>query len=203
MSGKIAGTVGLTGGIASGKSTVSGMLASLGALVLDADLYAREATEPSNPCFDRIVNTFGCQVLGDRGTISRKALADIVFHDQESRLALNGIIHPYVLLRLREETEKERSRQGRLIIWDVPLLIEVGWDRYVSCVWVVSANPETRAKRIMARDGVCRDDALRRIAAQMPDAEKCRRADCVLMNQGSREQLQARVAALYRSLADS
>lgn len=198
MNENMTGTIGLTGGIASGKSTVSGMLADLGALILDADQYSRDATEPSNPCFDRIVSMFGCQILSDSGTISRKVLASIVFGDSERRLALNGIIHPYVLSRLCEETDKERRQQNRVIVWDVPLLLEVGWEHYVSCVWMVVADAETRAKRIITRDGVCREDAMRRISAQMSDMEKCRRADCVLMNQGSREQLQARVAMLYQ-----
>lgn len=192
--------IGLTGGIASGKTTVSGMLRELGACVLDADAYSRDALRPGAACCARVVDTFGCQIVGDDGTISRKALAGLVFADAELLRQLNAIIHPYVLERMRAETEAAFASGAPAVVWDVPLLLEVGWQRYTDCVVVITADESTRISRIVKRDGCTREEAEQRVRAQMPDAEKCALANFVIVNQSSRERLRERVEQVYRGV---
>ena len=146
--------IGLTGTIGSGKSTVSARLAKLGALVLDADTISREAVKKGADGLNKIAEVFGKEVIDANGELDRKALAGIVFSDESKRLILNGIIHPQVLKALKERTHGEKAlNPDRMIVWDVPLLIEVGWVEYVDSVWLVTAPEQTRINRITARDG--------------------------------------------------
>ena len=190
--------IGLTGTIGSGKSTVSARLAKLGALVLDADTISREAVKKGADGLNKIAEVFGKEVIDANGELDRKALAGIVFSDESKRLILNGIIHPQVLKALKERTHGEKDlNPDRMIVWDVPLLIEVGWVEYVDSVWLVTAPEQTRINRIMARDGCTIKQAQSRICAQMSEVEKARFSNEIIDNGGSLEQLYQRVDALY------
>ena len=190
--------IGLTGTIGSGKSTVSARLAKLGALVLDADTISREAVKKGADGLNKIAEVFGKEVIDANGELDRKALAGIVFSDESKRLILNGIIHPQVLKALKERTHGEKAlNPDRMTVWDVPLLIEVGWVEYVDSVWLVTAPEQTRINRIMARDGCTIKQAQSRICAQMSEEEKARFSNEIIDNGGSLEQLYQRVDALY------
>ena len=190
--------IGLTGTIGSGKSTVSARLAKLGALVLDADTISREAVTKGADGLNKIAEVFGKEVIDANGELDRKALAGIVFSDESKRLILNGIIHPQVLKALKERTHGEKAlNPDRMIVWDVPLLIEVGWVEYVDSVWLVTAPEQTRINRITARDGCTIKQAQSRICAQMSEEEKARFSNEIIDNGGSLEQLYQRVDALY------
>ena len=190
--------IGLTGTIGSGKSTVSARLAKLGALVLDADTISREAVKKGADGLNKIAEVFGKEVIDANGELDRKALAGIVFSDESKRLILNGIIHPQVLKALKERTHGEKAlNPDRMIVWDVPLLIEVGWVEYVDSVWLVTAPEQTRINRITARAGCTIKQAQSRICAQMSEEEKARFSNEIIDNGGSLEQLYQRVDALY------
>lgn len=190
--------IGLTGTIGSGKSTVSARLAKLGALVLDADTISREAVKKGADGLNKIAEVFGKEVIDANGELDRKALAGIVFSDESKRLILNGIIHPQVLKALKERTHGEKAlNPDRMIVWDVPLLIEVGWVEYVDSVWLVTAPEQTRINRITARDGCTIKQAQSRICAQMSEEEKARFSNEIIDNGGSLERLYQRVDALY------
>lgn len=188
--------IGLTGGIAAGKSAVTNRLRERGAAVVDADAAARAVVEPGTAGLQRIAARFGAGVLRTDGALDRPALAALVFEDAAARADLNAIVHPLVGEWMRAE-EARLLADTRLVFWDVPLLYESGMAEWMDCVWLVSAPEELRAARIMARDGIPRAAALARIASQMPEAEKRRRADVILENTGSIEALHAQVDALY------
>jgi len=196
--------VGLTGGIASGKSTVAELLRSWGCFLADADAISRRALDPGTVCFEQTVSAFGRDVLRPDGTVDRKKVARIVFSDEQALAMLNGIIHPYVRQRMRIESEAAFEREpGRLIVWDVPLLFESGYDADVAKTIVVTARQELRVRRIRERDGFTRAEALRRIRAQMPDREKVRRADFVIPNNGTREELETRTREVFNELMET
>ncbi len=193
--------IGLTGSIGAGKSTVSAKLRELGALVLDADVFARDAVESGSPGLARIAREFGPGILNRDGSLDRAAMAAEVFAVEGKRQKLNAIVHPIVLTRLRAETETcAEAEPQRPVVWDVPLLIESGWAELVNAVWLVSAGKEARVKRIVARDGCTPSQALSRIAAQMPDEEKRRYAHVIFDNNGDIPALLAQVERQYLAL---
>ena len=196
--------IGLTGGIASGKSTVSGLFRAWGAFVADADLISRHALDPGTDCYERTVSAFGRHILLSDGTVDRKKVAGIVFSDTEALATLNGIIHPYVRETIRADSEKAfEEMPDRLIVWDVPLLFETGYERDVARTVVVTARQDIRIRRIVARDGSTKAAALRRIRSQMPDREKVRRADIVIRNNGSLEELEQRTREVFDELLET
>ncbi len=191
---------GLTGGIGSGKSTVAALLRERGVPVVDADELAREAVAPGSRGLGQVVEAFGEQVLGSDGQLDRKRLATLIFADKEARKRLNALTHP-IVRELAQARFAELERAGvELAGYDVPLLFEVGLDAVLRPIVVVAASPETQRQRVQARDGCSEADALARIAAQLPLAEKQARADYVLSNDGSREELTAQVDALLPKL---
>lgn len=182
--------IGLTGGIASGKSTVAAILRELGVTVIDADAVAREIVEPDRPAWRDIVAYFGAEILRSDRTLDRKKLGQIVFSDPDKRAVLNRITHPRVIERMQELQEAaaiHRSGQDGLIVLDVPLLFEAGLTGMVGQVWVVTVRPETQLRRLMERDGLSEAEARKRIAAQLPLAQKAARADRVIENNGTVE----------------
>jgi dephospho-CoA kinase len=187
--------IGLTGGIASGKSTVAKMLAELGAPIVDADRLAREVVEPGRPALAAIAARWP-QVLRD-GALDRKALGAVVFADAAERQALERIVHP----RIREEAERrlgELERQGApLAIYEAALLFETGLDRGLDGVILVASSPERQLERLVARDGLGPEEARARIQAQLPLAEKKARATWVIQNDGDLESLRRSVLALW------
>ncbi len=193
--------VGLTGGIATGKSTVSAMFAHLGARVIDADLLAREVVMPGQPAHAEIVAEFGPEVLQADGYLDRKRLGAIVFADPARRKRLEAITHPAI--RRRQERIlsilEEEAFEG-IVLWDAALLVEGGGHKAMDRVVVVVTDPETQLARLMARDGIAEADALARIRSQMPVAEKAKVADHVIDNSGSRADTERRVREVYQAL---
>lgn len=178
-------TIGLTGGIATGKSTVSNILRQHGARIIDADQLAREVVEPGRPAWQKIVAHFGPDILLPDNTIDRQGLGKIVFADEAARQALNSFTHPAVIARTREILDEWRDDPGVLAVVDAPLLLEAGMDTLVDEVWVVAADTQTQLERLRRRDNLTREEACQRLVAQMPLAEKIRRGTRVIVNNGS------------------
>ncbi|MCU0531079.1 MAG: dephospho-CoA kinase [Syntrophales bacterium] len=193
--------VGLTGGIATGKSTVVRMLVKKGARVIDHDALVHTLQEPGRPVWNRIVEAFGREILDAGGRIDRKKLGVLVFGDEGRRKALEGIVHPAVL----EEAQRERDRIGRkderaIVLSDIPLLLEVGMQGLFDLILLVYAPPEVQIARVMKRNNMTRDEAVARLEAQMPIDEKLKRADVVIRNDGTMKELQQRVDEVWEEL---
>ncbi|WP_084040089.1 dephospho-CoA kinase [Demequina sp. NBRC 110053] len=184
--------IGLTGGIAAGKSTASARFAELGAVVVDHDVLARRAVEPGSAALVEIARAFGDRAVPD-GTLDRAALASIVFHDPLARAQLDGIVHPYVFAMARAADRQARADGARVVLHDIPLLVEAGADHDYDLVVAVAAAAELRLERMMASRGMSRDDAQARIDAQASDEERAAIADVVLDGSGPAEALRAQV----------
>jgi dephospho-CoA kinase len=193
--------VGLTGGIATGKSTVNAMLASPSVRVVDADALAREVVEPGTPAHKQIVAEFGKEVLQPDGHLDRARLAEIVFADAAKRRRLEAITHPAIRARFeRIMADLERAGFDGILIWDASLLVEGGGNKNMDRVVVVTTDPATQLRRLMERDRCSEEAARARTASQMPLAIKARYADYVVDNSGTREQTEARVREVYTAL---
>ena len=196
--------VGLTGGIATGKSTVAGMFKRCGATVIDADALAREVVQPGKPAWREIVKAFGKTVLNPDHTLNRQALGVMVFGNPAKLRRLERIIHPRVAReQIRLTKQAARNDPKAIVIYDVPLLFEAGIDTRVDTTIVVTADRETQIARLKQRNGLSRAEALRRIKSQMPLTEKRRRADYTLDGTLPLPQLKKQVRLLYRSLRAS
>ncbi len=195
--------VGLTGGIATGKSTVTAMLRGPSVRIVDADALAREVVEPGTPALARIVAEFGPEVLRPDGRLDRARLGEMVFPDPARRKRLEAITHPAIRARFEQiMANLEREGFDGLLIWDAALLVESGGNRKMDRVVVVTTDPATQLRRLMERDGCTEEAARARVASQMPLAVKARYGDYVIDNSGTREQTEARVREVYRSLLD-
>jgi dephospho-CoA kinase len=196
--------IALTGGIASGKSTVSARLAEHGAVILDADKLAREVVEPGQPALARLVETFGDELLLPDGSLNRPALGAIVFSDSAALKKLNDITHPAVWqLGQQRLAAIEAENPDAIVIYDVPLLVEASADRPLqfSRVIVVDARRDERIRRLVEGRGMTETDAVARIGAQASDEARLAMADVVIDNDGTREELLAAVDELWQSLA--
>jgi len=192
--------VGLTGGLATGKSTVSDMLRGLGCVVLDADVLAREVVEPGQPALATIAQEFGPEVLRPDGTLDRKRLGAIVFADPERRRRLEAITHPAIRDRyLARLAELEAQGFEGVVVWDAPVMIESGGYKSVDRLVVVITDAATQRERALARDGD-RADVERKIASQMPLADKAALADYVIDNSGDRAAAAARTREVHSAL---
>jgi dephospho-CoA kinase len=176
--------VGLTGSIATGKSTVAGILKEMGCTLIDADQIAREVVTPSSPGLEALCRQFGRGILDKSGALNRSCLGKIVFHDPAARARLNGILHPLIIRRMQEEIEKYRHDPEKVVFVDVPLLFETGLDAMMDYIVVVYADEATQLCRLMERDQMAEEEAGQRIATQMPVAEKVAKADFVIDNTG-------------------
>jgi dephospho-CoA kinase len=183
--------IGLTGGIGSGKSSVARRLAELGALVIDADLVAREVVEPGTDGLRAVVAEFGDGVLDAEGRLDRPALAAIVFGDEDARGRLNGILHPRI--RARADERIGAAPAGTVVVQDVPLLVETGQAGAYDLVLVVEAPPELRVQRLARDRGMPAEQARSRMAAQATDEQRRAAADVVIVNDGTPEELRAQV----------
>lgn len=192
--------VGLTGGIATGKSLVASELKRLGAFVIDADRIAREVVEPGRPAYADIVREFGKGVLKADGSLDRKALAGIVFSDRAALERLNAITHPRIRERIREEAERLSAEGASLIVLDVALLIEMGVKYEVEKIIVVAAERKQQIERTMMRDGLTAEEAERRLSCQMDIKEKLGYADYVIDNSGTKEATLERTRELFEEL---
>lgn len=192
--------VALTGNIASGKSSVARVWARLGAHIIDADELARRAVEPGSPALDRIARAFGPEVLEPGGGLNRDAMRGIVFQDEAARRRLEAIVHPEVA-RLRAAEEERLEREGaRVVVNDIPLLFEVGLEDEFDVVVLVDAPEDVRLERLVRDRGLAREEAQRMIAAQMPAEAKRRRADIVIENAGTLEELEASAERVWQEL---
>jgi len=192
--------VGLTGNIASGKSTVARLLAAHGATIIDADALARRAVEPGSPALRAIVARWGNALLLDDGTLDRAALRRIVFANPAELEALNAMVHPEVRRLRDEDVAAARARDDRLVVCDIPLLYEQDKEREFARVILVHAPEDVRLERLMRDRGLSRDDAMLMIVAQMPAELKRARADLVVENASTLEALEARVNEVWRTL---
>jgi len=187
--------VGLTGGIGAGKSTVARLLADRGALILDADVAAREVVAPGTEGLAAVVKAFGDAVLASDGALDRAALASVVFADQDRRAVLNGIVHPRVRAWMAERVMT--APEGSVVVQDIPLLVESGLASLFELVVVVDAADAVRIARLVSDRGMTEAEASARIAAQAPREQRLEAADVVISNDGTPEQLTDQVAALW------
>ncbi|AXI40312.1 dephospho-CoA kinase [Bacillaceae bacterium ZC4] len=180
--------IGLTGGIASGKSTVSEMLKKRGIPVIDADLIAREVVEVGKKAYTEIVNAFGKEILNEDLTINRARLGSIVFQNEDKREKLNSIVHPEVRLEMKRRQEQLISEGAKAVVLDIPLLFESNLKHLVDKVIVVYTGEKNQLERLMKRNNFSKKEALSRINAQMPLKEKVKFADAVINNDGTLEE---------------
>ncbi len=193
--------VGLTGGIASGKSTVARMLAELGAIVIDFDEIAHDVEAPGRPVWKAIVEHFGEGILGEDRTIDRRRLGAIVFADHEKLALLNRLVHPAVLAEWEARIDRiRRERPEAVVLSDIPLLVEAGLRDRVDWVLLVHIPQEEQIRRLMERNGWSREEAEARLASQMPIDEKVPWADRVVRNDGPIEQTRRAVLELWEEL---
>jgi dephospho-CoA kinase len=194
-------TVGLTGGIGSGKSEVSRRLAALGAIVIDADKVAREVVEPGTPGFAAVAAEFGKDVVRADGSLDREGIGRVVFNDPDALKRLNAIVHPLVGERIAAiMADVERDHPDGVVVYDVPLLVENNLQGGYDVVLVVAAERQTQLRRLVEDRGMTQDDAEARIAAQAPLEAKLAVADVVIDNNGSLEDLDRQVGQVWADL---
>jgi len=193
--------VGLTGGVASGKTTVSQVLKEEGAYIIDADRIARELVRPHAPAWKKLVRAFGKEILREDGSIHRKKLADKVFADLGQRKLLNQILHA----RIRKEMEQKAKEIGQkdpeaIVVIDAPLLVELGDHRQMDKLIVVTSTQKQQIERLRERDGISPEEALRMFASQMPVEDKAKLADFVIQNKGSFQETRKKTREIFQEL---
>jgi len=196
--------IGLTGGIASGKTTVVTALERAGAGIVDADRIAREVVAPGGAAYEDIVREFGPGIVGPGGAIDRKALARRIFADDSARRRLNALTHPHIFRRMGEEAARLAATPGmQVIVFEIPLLLDTtdGRDFGLDGIVVVFAPEDAQLDRLMAREGFSRGEAQRRLAAQVPLRDKLARAEWVIDNGGSIEATRAQVERLWLEIS--
>lgn len=189
--------IGLTGGIASGKSTVLTYIKDKGIPYIDADIVAREVVEPGTEGLEAIVDAFGSNVLHDDGTLNREALGAIVFHNEEKRRQLNDCLKEHIRNRIMELTAYYESNRTAVLIYDIPLLIEGEWYTMMDEVWLVYVNESTQIERLMSRNGFSKKDALARINSQMRLDDKRSFADVIINNSDTPQALTAQLDTIW------
>jgi len=191
--------IGLTGGIATGKSTVAKLLTERGAILIDLDKIAREVVEPGQPALLAIAERFGQAMLQPDGTLDRKKLGAVVFSDPAERKALEAITHPAIRAVMKERmAQYEADDPDRLVVVDVPLLYESKLEGYFEQVMVVYVPRETQMRRLIERDGLTPEEAEMRLGAQMDIEEKKRRADVLIDNSGTPEETDKQIGRFWR-----
>jgi len=192
--------LGLTGGIATGKSTVTGMLRERGIPVIDADQIARDVVEPGKPAYEAIVTHFGREILLADGQIDRKKLGEIVFSDESERQKLNAIVHPEVRRVMREEAEAAEKNGASIVFMDIPLLFESKLQHMVDKIVVVYAPAHMQLARMMERDEMQEEQAQKRLRAQLPIDQKKAEADFLIDNSRSREEAERQVEEMLSAI---
>jgi len=193
--------VGLTGGVASGKTAASQVLKEEGAYVIDADQIARELVQPHQPAWNELIRAFGKEILQEDGSLHRKKLADKVFADPKQRKRLNQILHP----RIKEEMDRRTKEIGQkdpeaIVVIDAPLLVELGDHHEMDKLIVVNSTQTQQIERLKDRDGISPEEALRILSSQMPLGEKVKLADFVIGNEGSLEETKKRAREVFKEL---
>ncbi len=195
-------TIGLTGGIASGKSTVSSVLEGLGVGIVDADRLAREVVSVGSDGLREVVETFGAGVLAPDGSLDRAKLGALVFGDEEARRKLQAITHPRIARLGAERISALQASAAPYVIYDAPLLVEVGAHKGFAALIVVAAGEPTQIARLRARDGLTDDQSSQRLAAQLPLARKIEVADYVIHNDGSLADLERRTREVHAQILE-
>jgi len=190
--------IGLTGGIASGKSTVSKMFQGFHIQVIDADIIAREVVEPGKEAYNEIVKAFGKEVLEENGELNRPKLGSIVFHNEEKRLLLNNIVHPAVRKEMNAQKDRYIRENTQAVVLDIPLLFESKLTSLVDQILLVYVDNETQITRLMERNLFTEEEAKARIASQMPLQEKIAFADKVINNNGTIEETKAQLSNILK-----
>ena len=190
--------IGLTGGIASGKSTVSNMLKEMDITVIDADVEARLAVEKGEPAYQKIVAEFGQDILLPNGEIDRQKLGSIIFHNAEKRQLLNGMVHPEVRKRMKDQAEAAKERGEQVIVLDIPLLFESKLTFMVEKTILVFVDRAVQLQRLMERNNLTREDAEARVTSQMPLSEKVELSDAVINNNGTVEETREQLIEILR-----
>lgn len=197
-------TIGLTGNIGSGKSTVSRYLQSIGAIIIDADQVARDIVQPDTPALAEIARFFGPDILDDAGALNRQAMGTLVFTNPEALATLNKITHPRIVEAIKTEKrvyyDLPPAQRPKLLVIDAPLLVEVGLDKAVDEVWAVHVEPQQQIERLIHRDGMSEKEARRRVAAQMPQEEKLKYAHRRIDNSGAPAQTIEQVTCFLADL---
>lgn len=188
--------IGLTGGIASGKSTISSILKAVGWPVIDADLIARQIVMPGSKGLEQIVNRFGPQMLNSDGTLDRKKLGKMVFDDPKKLSDLDKIEHPLIQEAIDSQLDEFKKQHLPVVVLDVPLLFETGMDEECDLTVLAVVDQATQLKRLMKRDQISKMDAVKKISSQMSLKEKMQRADVIIDNNGTLEQTRSQVAEL-------
>jgi len=194
LGGKIL-IIGLTGGIATGKSTVCKILKGLNVKIIDSDKIAHQVLT-YNDVIDKIKDQFGEKILDQKGNINRKKLGSIVFEDDKKRKLLESITHPKIFTIIENKIEEYKDSEGKIIVLDAPLLFETSLDKKVDETWVVYTSKETQINRIIERDNLNKKEAMQRIDAQMDLDKKAEKADIVINNEGSIADLEKKITKL-------
>lgn len=192
--------IGLTGSIASGKSTVSTMLAELGARIIDTDKIARSVVQCNQPAWHKIVAHFGSEILLADGNIHRKILGEKIFKDKVQRLCLEEITHPYIEQEVHKRMAQAELDGQHIVVLDVPLLFEIGWQRKVDSIWVVYVDEKVQIARLMARNQFTYSQAMERMNAQMSLAKKAKQADLIIDNNSDIEHTRMQVKMAWEEL---
>ncbi len=194
--------IGLTGGIGTGKSTASGFLSDLGAVVLDADSLGHDTYKKGTELYRALIKTFGQDILGTKGEINRPKLADIVFANENLLTKLNSMVHPYIKNYIKKTISKLDKQKTSMVVIDAAILVEAGWTDLVDEVWALTAERETIHKRLSDKFKNNMEDALKRIDFQMPQSELISKVDVVINNDGSFGALKERVSLLFNDRID-
>lgn len=191
--------IGLTGSIASGKSTVAKMLKEYGLPIVDADVVARVVVEPGTPTLAKIAEAFGQDVITENGEMDRTKVGSIIFHDESKRKVLNEIIHPAIRAEMLRQRDEHLANGAKTVIMDIPLLFESKLQHYVEKILVVTVSEETQLKRLMERNELSKEEAIARISSQLPLSEKEKGADAVINNNGSFEETRQQLEIILRN----
>lgn len=190
--------IGLTGSIASGKSTIASMLRAHGLPIVDADVVARQVVEPGSETLEKIAQEFGTDVIAADGTMDRAKVGAVIFHDESKRAVLNSIIHPAIRAEMLRQRDEHIANGAAHVVMDIPLLFESKLQHFVEKILVVSVREDVQLARLMARNGFTEDEARARIATQIPVAEKEQGADAVVYNNGTIEQSATQLDTILR-----
>ena len=192
--------IGLTGGIASGKSTVSAKLKDLGAYIIDVDVLARDVVSKGEIAYNRIVQSFGPDILLKTGEINRKKLGNIVFSDKKKLALLNSITDPEIISRVKDKIAELKAAGEKVIVVDAAILIEMGLYKYVDSVWVVVVDRETQIKRLMKRDKFDYEDSENRINSQFTNEVRKKYADVIIDNNRPFEEVERKIEELWNNI---
>ena len=187
--------IGLTGGIACGKSAIAYELKKFGAITFDVDEETHKLLQPDGELFKSYVRHFGKQIVREDGTLDKKIVGEIIFHDEKERLWINSVAHPILLNRTRQFLVDCSERGEEVVVLELPLLFEAGWESLVDEVWAVYITREMQIYRLVRRDKITPQQAAARINSQMSVKEICARADVVIHNKGTQDQIQKKVIA--------